>query len=130
MTDEPIKDRFHISADEMEHRMQLQEKYHNVPLRSVTDLISDAISKVLKTLGVDITQSNEMIIQQQLAMGIIISEHPPEEMGELSGFYINIGEKPIAIICDPYLASDGLSYLDIMWVQVNLMERVGGVKII
>lgn len=129
MTNKPIKDRFHISTDEMEHRMQLQEKYHATPLRNVTDLISDAIRKVLKLLGVDVTQSDEMVIQQQLALGITISEHFPEEMGELSGFYVTIGTKPIAIVCDPYLASDGLSYLDIMWIQANLMEKFGGVKI-
>lgn len=130
MTNKILKDRFHISRDELESRMQKQERYHDTPIRNVTDLISNAIGKVLSTLGVDITQSDEMVIQQQLALGIIISEHFSEEMGELSGFYVTVGIKPIAIICDPYLANDGLSYLNIMWIQTNLMEQFGGIKII
>jgi hypothetical protein len=130
MSDKPLKDRFSISTDELTNRMQLQDKHHDAPLRSVTDLISDAIGKVLRTLGVDTTQSDEMVTQQQLAAGITISEHFPEEMGKLSGFYVTLKLTPIAIICDPYLASDGLAYLNIMWVQVNLMEKFGGVKVI
>lgn len=128
--DKPLKDRFHVSADELEHRMELQDRYHNKPLMAVVDLISDAIGKVAHTLGVDISQSDEMIKQQQEALGITITDCPPEQMGELSGFYISAGETPIAIVCDPYLASDGLSYLKILWIQTNIEERFGGVRII
>jgi hypothetical protein len=129
MTDNPLKDRFSISSDEMHHRMELQGKIHVRPILSVVDFISDAIGKVLKTIGVDTSQSDEMIKQQQLDLGITISECPPEQMGELSGFYIIAGDIPIAIVCDPYLASDGFSYLNIMWLQTNMLEKVGGVKI-
>ncbi len=123
------KDRFSVSEDEMHHRMELQDKHHTKPIARIVDLISEAISKVLKVLGVDISQSDEMIKQQQEALNITITECPPEQMGELSGVYINAGENPIAIICDPYLASDGFSYLNILWIQTNVMERFGGVKI-
>ncbi len=126
----PLKDRYSISADELEHRMDLQEKYHDKPIHNVIELIDEAIGKVLNSLGVDITKSNEMIKQQQIFLGIHISEHPPEEMGKLSGFYIIAGDKPIAIVGDAWLGSDGLAYLDIYWIQKEQMERFGGVRII
>lgn len=124
-----IKDRFNISADELEHRMSLQEKYHDKPLISVVEFMCEAINKVLKSLGVDISQSDEMVKRQQIDLGIEIVDTPPEQMGELSGFYINSREVPIAIICDPYLANDGLAYLNIMWIQTNIMEKFGGVRL-
>ncbi len=124
------KDRFNISADELEHRMQKQILEHDAPLKSVTDVISDAISRVLSTLGVDVSQSDELIKQQQETLGIVISEHHLEEMGELSGFYIQVGNVPHAIVGDPFLASDGFSYLKIFWVQKNKMETFGGIRIL
>jgi hypothetical protein len=130
MTDNPLKDRFNISSDEMHHRMEMQNKLHNKPLMSVVDFIFKAIDKVVETLGVDISQSNEMIKQQQIALGITIADTPPEQMGELSGFYVISGETTIAIVCDPYLAGDGFSYLNILWLQENRMERFGGIRII
>ena len=124
-----MKDRYNVSADELHHREEMQEKHHDTPLRSVTDVISDAISRVLSTLGVDVSQSDDLIKRQQEALGIVISEHHLEEMGELSGFYIQVGDVPHAIVGDPFLASDGLAYLKIFWVQKNKMETFGGVKI-
>ena len=124
-----MKDMHNVSADELHHREELQEKHHDAPLRSVTDVISDAISRVLSTLGVDVSQSDELIKQQQETLGIVISEHRLEEMGELSGFYIQVGDVPHAIVGDPFLASDGLAYLKIFWVQKNKMETYGGIKI-
>ncbi len=129
MSNEP-NDRFKISADEMEFRLQMLEKYRNKPMKNVTELIAEAIRRVLATLGIDVTQSDEMVIQQQVALGVFISERPPEEMGELSGFYVIARGTPIAIIGDPYLASDGLAYLDIKWIQKEHMEVFGGVRVI
>jgi hypothetical protein len=129
MTDKPLKDRFNISSDEMHHRMEMQDKLHNKPLMSVVDFISEAIGKVMETLGVNTLQSDDLVKQQQIDLGITISECPPEQMGELSGFYIISGETPVAIVCDPHLASDGLAYLNILWIQTNVMEKFGGVKI-
>jgi hypothetical protein len=124
-----IKDRYSISADELNDRMERQNKYHNNPIRSTTELIDKAISHVLESLGVDITVSDKMVQQQQIAMNIVITEHGPEEMGELSGFYINSGVFPIAIVQDPYLASDGLAYLNILWINGERLEKFGGIKI-
>ena len=123
-----LKDRHHISLDELEYRMDLQEKVHDKPIRNVTDLLDEALRKVLKSLGVDVSQ--EDLAPQQIALGITITERPPEEMGALSGFYVIAGETPIAIIGDAFLASDGLAYLDIYWLQKEYKERFGGVRII
>jgi len=128
-SDKPTKDRFSISQDELESRMQMQDKRHDEPIRNTVGLIDKAIRHVIKSLGVDTNLSDEMVQQQQIALNIIITEHPPEEMGSLSGFYINAGEIPIAIVCDPYLANDGLVYLDIMWIKGERLERFGGVKL-
>jgi hypothetical protein len=130
MTDKPLKDRYQISADELHHRMEMQDKLHNKPLISVVDFISEAIGKVMETLGVNTLQSDDLVKQQQIDLGITIAECPPEQMGELSGFYIVSRETPIAIVCDPYLAGDGFSYLNILWLQTNIMESFGGVRII
>jgi hypothetical protein len=124
-----LKSRYSISADELHARMERQEEVHNKPIRNTTELLDQAISHVIKSLGVDVTLSDDMIQQQQIALNIIITEHPPEEMGELSGFYVSVGEIPIAIICDPYLASDGLAYVNIMWINGERLERFGKVKI-
>jgi hypothetical protein len=131
-----LKDRFSVSADELEARMNAQEKYHDLPLRSVTDFIADAIRKVLGTLGVDVTKDDESVKLQQELLGITIAERPPEEMGELSGFYIIAGETPIAIVGDAFMAKNGLAYLKIFWLQrwanrqTDYEETFGGVRII
>lgn len=130
MSDDKIKDRFSISADELHHRMELQDEYHDKPLKSVTDFIADGIRRVLTTLGVDVTQSDEMVKLQQEELNIIIAERPPEEMGKLSGFYVIAAGAPIAIIGDAYVGSNGLAYIDIFWIQKNYMEQFGGVRII
>ena len=123
-----MKDRHSISADELNHRMEMQEELRDKPLRNVAEFIDTALRKVLKTLGVDVTQ--EDVTQQQIALGIVITERPPEEMGQLSGFYVIAGATPIAIIGDAWLANDGLAYLDIYWIQREYKERFGGIKII
>ena len=128
--DKVLKKWFEISEDELCARMLKQEQCHEIPLKSVVDFIGDAIGKVLKSLGIDISQNDDMIKQQQTDLGITISEHSPEEMGQLSGLYIISGDVPIAIIGDAFLGSDGLAYLDIFWIQKDSMKRFGGVKII
>ena len=121
-------DRFKISADEMHHRMSMQEERHDKPLREVAGLIEDALRKVRKTLGVDVTQ--EDVASQQFLRGIVIAERPPEEMGELAGHFVIAEGTPIAIVGDPWLGSDGLAYLDILWLKEERKERFGGVRII
>lgn len=120
-------DRHHASADELEHRMQLQDKRHNIPIQSVTGMIDGAIEKVLVSLGVNL---DFPIPSQQEDLGIIITEHFPEEMGNLSGFYVICGDTPIASIVDPFLGSDGMAYVYINWIQENRQEKFGGVKIV
>ena len=125
-----MKDRTQISADELEARMNAQEKYHNKPLRSVAEFIEGAIRRVLKELGVDVTKDDESVKLQQELMDIIIAERPPEERGRLSGFYVIRGGVPIAIIGDAFMAKNGLAYLKILWIQTNIEELFGGVRII
>ena len=128
MSDKPLKPWNEISADELHHRHELQNEYHEKPIRSVVELIESALRKVLKTLGIDVTQ--DTLANQQEALGIIITEQPPEEMGKLSGFYVIAGAVPIAIIGDAYMAQDGLAWIDIHWIQKMYVEKFGGIRIL
>jgi hypothetical protein len=127
-----LKDRTQISADELEARMQAQEKYHDAPLRNVTEFIEGAIRRVLKELGVDVTQDYDLIIAQKDAMGIKIASVPLEMMGKLSGLYVSRNNVPIANIGDAFMAKNGLAYLKILWIRkdTDIEELFGGVRII
>ena len=48
-----IKDRYSISADELESRMQKQKKLHDEPAQKAVAILEAACDMVLKSLGVN-----------------------------------------------------------------------------
>ena len=128
-----LQDRFKISVDEMEHRMTLQRKEHDKPISTAGELMYDAIDFVMKGLGIDITQKPEIIHKQQEDLGILVWNEEREELAGLMGHYIHTGGKkyiPHSWVGIPYLASDGLCYVDIHDFKRGILTRYGGVKVL
>jgi hypothetical protein len=131
MTEKVLKDRFHCSADELEHRMQVQAEQREEPVKKAVELLDMALEKVLTKLGVNISLG--AIPDQQHALGITICEEVREEMAGVMGFYIYVGYEdviPYAWIGAARLEKDGNCYVDIQYFQDNRLEETGGVKLI
>jgi hypothetical protein len=131
MSDKLLKDRFNISADELEHRMQLQEKYHNDPARQAAAILDMALEMVMKKLGVNV---EEDIPLQQEQLGIMVMEENREEMAGLNGFFVFVNKQgelvPFAWIGSAQLNSLGECGCEVHWFNDNRMDAVGGVKLI
>lgn len=128
MSDRKLKDRFNISADELESRMELQHKHHNEPLQKAVMVLEEAIGKVLAKLGVDITKDDESIKMQQQLLGIEISELPG-----YPGIFIHLTSPeptPYAWISDAELNNLGEYHYEIQWFQEERMDEIGGIKVI
>jgi hypothetical protein len=132
---DPIKTRFEISADELQHRMELQEKYRNEPCRQGTAILEAAIDSVLEKLGVN-TKDSATVAVQMNTLGIVMTENTDERAPQLNGFFIFVlGKNPGDLI--PYawigaarINSQGECYCDIQHFLDNRLEETGGVKII
>jgi hypothetical protein len=131
MMGELLKDRFSISADELEHRMQLQQKYHDEPLQKAVQILEAALDKVLTKLGVVIEFGD--IPSQQDALGIIITEETREELAGINGFFIFLARKgdiiPYCWIGAAQLNNMGECSCQIHYFQDERLEVSGGVKI-
>lgn len=129
---ETIKDRYSISADELEHRMQLREKLHDDPLKKAVLLLDLGLERVLTKLGVNITAGH--IPEQQFALGIIIQEETREEMAGLMGYFIHVQRRgeliPYAWVGAARLNSVGECFVDIQYFQDNRLEETGGIKLV
>uniref|UniRef100_A0A6H1ZVM8 Uncharacterized protein n=1 Tax=viral metagenome TaxID=1070528 RepID=A0A6H1ZVM8_9ZZZZ len=131
-----IKDRFSISSDELEDRMQRQKKYHEEPVQIAVTIMSEARDKVMRSLGMDTEQEDEDLrYAQQEALGIRMTQETREEMAGLMGWTIaapkrGLGLVPIAWVGTAYLDSQGKCWCEIHWFQENRMEKFGGYKII
>jgi len=132
MTEE-LKTRFEISADELEHRMKLQDEFHNDPCRKAVKILEAAIDSVLKKLGVNV-EDTETIPQQMDALGIVMTENTDERTPKLNGFFIfttkGVDLIPYCWIGAARLEHDGKCYCDIQFFLDNRLEETGGVKII
>jgi hypothetical protein len=130
--DPTLKDRYHISADELEHRMQLQEKYHNDPAKQAVAILDMALERVLSKLGVNVELGD--IPDQQDQLGIYVFEESREEMAGLQGFFVFVSRKndliPFAWIGQAMLNNLGECSCEIHWFRDNRLEEVGGVKIL
>ena len=130
--DRTIKDRFHISADELESRMNKQDKYHNQPIQKAVAILEMAVDTVLKKLGVDITRDD--IPDQMDLMGIIMTEETREEMAGLNGFFIFVRKKediiPFAWVGQAQLNSIGECSCEIHWFKDERMSEIGGIKLL
>ena len=125
-----VKDRFKVSADELEHRMQKQALEHDAPIQKAVGIIEMALETVLKKLGVDVTGN---IPLQQEQLGIIITEETRVEMGGLQGFFVSVARNgdviPVAWIGDAQLNSMGECSCQIHSFLDERLIEVGGVKI-
>jgi hypothetical protein len=84
-----IKDRHHISEDELTHRMFLQHEWRVAPSRKAVQILHDRICEVLKKLGVDTTKDDESIQFQMQTMDIYINSISEEDLPKAGGFYIS-----------------------------------------
>jgi hypothetical protein len=129
-----IKDRFSISQDELEDRMQRQQKYHEEPIQKAVRIMDQARDKVMRRLGVDTEQPVEILHLQQESLGILMIQETRPEMAGLNGWSIfapkNNDLVPIAWVGAAYLDSNGDCWCEIHWLQENRMEKYGGTKLI
>lgn len=126
------KDRFSISADELEALMLQKQKEHDEPVQQAVLLLEAALERVLTTLGVNPVLGD--IPAQQNALGIIITEETREEMAGINGFYIYVARHddiiPYAWVGEARLNSGGECFVDIQYFQNNRLEETGGIKLI
>ena len=126
------KDRYSISADELDARMQAQSKYHDEPVKRAVAVLEMALDKVMTGLGVNVEMGD--IKAQQDSLGIIITEETREAMAGLQGFFVFLSRKgdmnPYCWIGQAVLKSDGRCYVDIQYFMDNRLEEVGGERII
>ncbi len=133
MTDDrTITDRYHISADELEHRMQMQAKLHDEPIQKAVALLEMALDKVMTKLGVNVKLGD--IPAQQDALGIIVTEETRDEMAGLQGFFVFVSKKgdiiPYCHIGQALLNSIGECSVEIHYFQDERLEEVGGIKLV
>ena len=128
-----IKDRFSISQDELEDRMQRQAKLHEEPVQRAVALLEAALDKILTKLGVNVSDPDSIPAQQD-ALGIMITEETRPEMAGLQGFFIFISHKqdlvPYCWIGAARLNSIGECFVDIQYFQDQRLEETGGIKLI
>lgn len=129
--DKIIKDRFHISADELESRIEKQTKHHDQPIQKAVAILEMAVDTVLKKLSVDTTRDD--VAEQMDLMGIVMTEESREEMAGLNGFFIFVRKKndliPYAWVGQAQLNSIGECSCEIHWFQDERMSEIGGVKL-
>jgi hypothetical protein len=126
---EDIKDRYSISADELESRMQKQAKFHDEPLTKAVAVLEEGLLKIMASLGVDITRDDDSIRMQQEFLGIDVNT-----LDGYPGVFISVSRKgepvPYAWISDAILKSDGTYHYEIQFFQNNKLEEIGGIKIV
>ena len=128
-----LKDRFSISSDELEDRMQRQAKLHKEPIQRAVALLEAALDKVLTKLGVDVSDP-DTIPGQQEDLGIWITEETRPEMAGLQGFFVFVTRRheliPYCWIGAARLTSAGECFVDINYFMDNRLEEVGGIRLI
>lgn len=127
-----LKDRFNISADELESRMENQEKHHDEPIRKAVAVLEMALDTVLEKLGVNFELGNIQL--QQEALGIIITEEIRPEFASINGFFVSVVKDndivPYSWIGDAKLNSMGEVSCEIQYFIDDRLEVIGGGKII
>jgi hypothetical protein len=143
LSDKKLKSRFEISSDELNHRMELQQKYHDEPLTRAGVLLQVAMDKVLTKLGVDV-KDPETIAMQMINMGIFANSIEDEAHPKLNGIYVSLvtghsnytsldGEPdiiPYAFIGNARLSKDGRCRCDITYWNEHRLDEISGDKII
>ena len=132
MLNKVLKDRFHISVDEMESRMQKQTKLHDEPIQKAVIMLEIALDKVLAKLGVNVELGN--IPAQQDQLGIVVTEETREELAKINGFFVFVNRNgeliPYAWIGAVRIDHLGECFCDVQYFQDERLEKIGGEKLI
>jgi hypothetical protein len=132
--------RFDISADELNHRMELKKRLKDDPVQRAVSILEAAVDTVLRKLGVNIELGD--IPAQMDALGIIMTENTEIRTPQLNGFFIYVTRKsyalrnpepdliPYAWVGSARLNSNGECFCDIHWFQENKLSETGGVKLV
>ena len=124
--------RFQVSVDELEARMQRRHEKHVAPAEKAAEVMGDAVYRVLARLGVHTNQDPEIVKAEQEALGITIWDRFDEEQPQLNGFYIHKDYDeytPFAWVGDAFLDTEGKCWCTIWWFGPNIEERFGGFKV-
>lgn len=141
MAEDRVKEeRFSISEDELNSRMEAKKKLRDDPIHQAVELLETAVDTVLRKLGVNIELGD--IPAQMDALGIIMTEHTDERAPQLNGFFIYVTQR----ICGPIEPQGDLipyawvgaarinkgreCFCDIHWFQENKLSETGGIKIV
>ena len=138
MSDNPIKDRFSISADELNFRMEKQKKLHDEPCQEAVLILEAALDKVLEKLGVNTSQvypdGSSAVADQMDALGIMMTENTDERTPQINGFFVFVTKDcdiiPYAWVGAARINSNGECFCDIHWFVDNRLDETGGVKLI
>ena len=124
--DRATKKWFEISEDELQHRMDLQQKFSIEPIQKAVFLLEQALNDVLKGLGVD---TEEDIPAQQDALGITIQMETRPELAGINGFYVYIGYDkviPYAWVGAAQITSDGKCKVEVhFFMQERMVDKIG-----
>lgn len=139
MTEDKTKhDRFSISVDELESRMQRKQEEQVEPVQKAVALLEAGLERVLEKLGVIIEDGNFQ--EQQEKLGIIITEETRPEMAGINGFFVfkTIRKKfnpeetdivPYAWVGAARLNKEGECFVDIQYFEDERLEETGGFNI-
>jgi len=115
---------YQISADELNARMERQQKIHDEPLQKAAEMLEMAIEKVVTTLGVDVTKDTESIHIQMDMLGISVNT-----LEGYPGIFVSLDKGddfiPCAWISDALMMSDGTYRYEIHWFQSHRMDEIG-----
>lgn len=136
MEDKTTKDIFKISEDELIHRMQQKQKFRDEPCQKAVKLLDMALCQVLTRLGVN-CELEDTIPQQQMDLGITITEETREEMAGVNGFFVffqkwdkvkqEMDLVPYGWVGAARINSDGTCAVDIHYFNdEKLVEMKGG----
>ena len=125
-----MDNRFHISMDELEHRVNLQKKFHDAPVQQAVRILEDALDKVMSELGVDVTQPAKVIHAQQEELGVFVCIETREQFASLNGWFISATKNkeilPWAWVGSAFLDHERKCWCVIYWVQEDRYEMFGG----
>ena len=118
-----------ISADELANRELLQETWKIEPTKKAVQRLDEAISKVLKTLGVETDKDAETIKRQMQLLEIHLNSINEEQMPNAAGIYISAIHKgafqPYAYISCAKTNRKEYKFEVVYWDK-NVMEEIVG----
>jgi len=128
------KTRYEISSDELNDRMERQQRFHEEPIQRAVAVLEAALDSVMKKLGVDVDQDPENIQMQMENLGIDVRSIDDPSMPKACGFYVFLirGSDiiPHSWIGDARLDQMGQCWCDIHLFNDDRLIESGGIKIL